>query len=113
LTAILNGKRVFVIDRHNNAMAAWALVRRERDKAPNLIIFDHHSDGVQYGIKALEFAKGKNAIEVSSMPELVDALRSVRAAADAEELDGQIDAASASLAAGFKRKATKAAARVS
>ena len=38
---------------------------------------------VNYGTRALELAKGKSAIEVGSMPELVDALTSVRAAAEA------------------------------
>ena len=60
---------------------------------------------------ALELAKGKSAIEVGSMQELVDALQSVRAAAEAGELDGHIEIASASLGVAFKRKTTKAGAR--
>jgi hypothetical protein len=68
---------------------------------------------VQYGTKALELAKGKTAIEVGSMQELIDALQSVRNAADAGELDGHIDCASASLGAAFKRKAVKAGSRSS
>src|SRR5262249_26468260 len=66
---------------------------------------------IQYGAKALELAKGRNAIEVGSMPELVEALKSVRAAAEAGELDGHIEAASASLRATFKKKPAKAGAR--
>jgi uncharacterized protein DUF6641 len=66
---------------------------------------------IQYGAKALELAKGRNAIEVGSMPDLVEALKSVRAAAEAGELDGHIETASASLRAAFNRKPAKASAR--
>lgn len=66
---------------------------------------------VQYGTKALELAKGKTAVEVGSMQELVDALQSVRAAAEAGELDGHIEAASTSLSVAFKRKTAKTGAR--
>ena len=68
---------------------------------------------VNYGTKALELAKGKTAIEVGSMQELVDALQSVRAAAEAGELDGHIETASAALGVAFKRKAVKTGARAS
>jgi hypothetical protein len=66
---------------------------------------------IQYGAKALELAKGRNAVEVGTMQELVEALKSIRAAAGSGELDGQIEAASASLRAAFKRKPTKAVSR--
>ena len=66
---------------------------------------------VQYGTKPLELAKGKAAIEVSSMQELVEALQSVRAAAEAGELDGHIETASASLGVAFKRKVGKSGTR--
>lgn len=62
---------------------------------------------IQYGAKPLELAKGKAAIEVANMQELVEALKNVRAAADAGELDGHIETVSASLSAAFKRKTTK------
>jgi len=62
---------------------------------------------VQYGTKALELAKGKPAIEVTSMQDLVSALQSVRAAVEAGELDGHIETASASLGQAFKRKAAR------
>jgi len=68
---------------------------------------------IQYGAKALELAKGRNAIEVASMSDLVEALKGVRAAAEAGELDGHIDAASASLRAAFKKKPSKTGARAS
>lgn len=66
---------------------------------------------VHYGTKTLELAKGKSAVEVGTMKELVEALQAVRDAADAGELDGHIESASASLAVAFKRKATKTSAR--
>jgi hypothetical protein len=68
---------------------------------------------VNYGTRALELAKGKTAIEVGSMQELVDALQSVRAAAEAGELDGHIETASAALGVAFKRKTVKTGARAS
>jgi len=68
---------------------------------------------ILYGQKAIELAKGRNAVEVGSMQEMVEALRSVRVAAQAGELDDHIEAASASLRAGFKRKPAKAGARAS
>ena len=66
---------------------------------------------IQYGTKPLELAKGKAAVEVGTMQELIEALQSVRAATEAGELDGHIETASASLGAAFKRKPSKAGAR--
>lgn len=59
---------------------------------------------VRYGSKPLELAKGKNAIEVGSMGELLAALEAVKDAVNAGELDHQIDQASGALRAGFARK---------
>ena len=42
---------------------------------------------VRYGSKPLEFAKGKNAIELTSEAEVADTLRMVREAAEHGELD--------------------------
>ncbi|NKA96471.1 hypothetical protein GO283_05030 [Ralstonia solanacearum] len=44
---IVKGKRVLVVDRHNKAFAAWALVRRELPSAPVLITIDHHTDTIE------------------------------------------------------------------
>ena len=60
--------------------------------------------GLRYGAKPLEISKGKNAIECSSLEELVAALEAVKDAVQAGELDAQIDAASGSLRAGFAKK---------
>ena len=46
---------------------------------------------VRYGSKPLEFAKGKNAIGLTSEAEVADALRKVREAAELGELDALIE----------------------
>ena len=46
---------------------------------------------VRYGSKPLEFAKGKNAIELASEGEVTDTLRKVREAAELGELDALIE----------------------
>lgn len=40
----IKGKDVYVVDAHHKALAAWALIRRQMDAAPNLITIDHHTD---------------------------------------------------------------------
>ena len=46
---------------------------------------------VRYGSKPLEFAKGKNAIELASEAEVADTLRKVRDAVELGELDSVIE----------------------
>jgi hypothetical protein len=46
---------------------------------------------VRYGSKPLEFAKGKNAIELASEAEVADVLAKVREAAELGELDALIE----------------------
>jgi hypothetical protein len=46
---------------------------------------------VRYGSKPLEFAKGKNAIELASEAEVADTLRKLREAAELGELDVLIE----------------------
>ncbi len=46
---------------------------------------------VRYGSKPLEFAKGKNAIELASEAEVADTLRKVRDAVELGELDALIE----------------------
>ena len=46
---------------------------------------------VRYGSKPLEFAKGKNAIELASEAEVADVLAKVRDAVEAGELDALIE----------------------
>jgi hypothetical protein len=59
---------------------------------------------LRYGSKPIELAKGKNAIEVGSMDELVAALEAVKDAAHAGDLDAQIEQVSGALRAGFAKK---------
>lgn len=59
---------------------------------------------LRYGAKPLEIAKGKNAIEVGSVGDLVAALEAVKEAVVAGELDAQIEQASGALRAGFAKK---------
>jgi hypothetical protein len=59
---------------------------------------------LRYGAKPIEIAKGKNAIEVGAMTDLVAALEAVKDAVHAGELDSQIEQVSGSLRAGFAKK---------
>jgi hypothetical protein len=56
---------------------------------------------VKYGSQVLTFAKGKNAIEVANADDLISALKTLKDAVLAGELDTQIEAASGALKAGF------------
>ncbi len=58
---------------------------------------------VRYGSKTLELAKGKNAVELTTMDELLDVLAKLKDAVLAGELDTQIEAASGALKAGFSK----------
>lgn len=41
---VIRGKDIYVVDDHHKALAAWAIVRRSLQSAPNLITIDHHTD---------------------------------------------------------------------
>ena len=56
---------------------------------------------VRYGVRVLELAKGKYAVEVSAEKDLVATLDVIKAAVIAGELDAAMDAASTKLRAGF------------
>lgn len=58
---------------------------------------------VRYGAKQLEIAKGKNAVEVTGIDELIVVLEKIKLAVDLGELDTQIETASGALRAGFKK----------
>jgi hypothetical protein len=58
---------------------------------------------LRYGAKVLDFAKGKNAIEVANESELVSVLETLKKAVESGELDAQIEAVSAVVRKGFKR----------
>ncbi len=59
---------------------------------------------LKYGAKTLEIIKGKNAIETADMDELIATLEVIKTAVAAGELDAQIEQASSTLRAGFKKK---------
>jgi len=59
---------------------------------------------VRYGAQTLELAKGKTAIEVGTINELIPTLDALKAAVAAGELDAQIEAVSETLRSGFARK---------
>ena len=58
---------------------------------------------LRYGSKVLDFAKGKNAIEVASEAELVSVLESLKKAVESGELDAQMATASEAVRKRFKR----------
>ena len=59
---------------------------------------------LRYGAKALEISKGKNAIEIGDMNDLVATLELIKGAVIAGELDAQIEQASGALRDGFTKK---------
>jgi hypothetical protein len=56
---------------------------------------------VRYGSRTLELAKGKWAVAVADIAELITVLATLRDAVNAGELDAQINAAAQSLRRGF------------
>jgi len=58
---------------------------------------------IRYGAKQLEIAKGKNAVEVATVDELIAVMEKIKLAVDQGELDQQIELASGALRVGFKR----------
>lgn len=59
---------------------------------------------LRYGAKPIEIVKGKNAIEVAGMDDLIATLEIIMEAVRAGELDAQIEQASGALRAGFAKK---------
>jgi len=58
---------------------------------------------VKYGSKVIEFAKGKNAIEVGSADELIVALTTLKTAVETGELDSQLNTAADLVKERFKK----------
>lgn len=59
---------------------------------------------LRYGQKTVEIVKGKNAVEIADMPELLTTLEMISSAVQTGELDAQIELASSALRAGFIKK---------
>ena len=58
---------------------------------------------VRYGSKVIDLAKGKNAVELASIDELISTLALIKDAVDAGELDDAISTASEKLRSGFSK----------
>ena len=58
---------------------------------------------IKYGSKVLDFGRGKNAIEVSSADELINALATLKSAVEAGELDSQLNLAADAVKEKFKK----------
>jgi hypothetical protein len=58
---------------------------------------------IRYGACIIELAKGKPSIQVESAEDLIKALETVKVAVEAGDLDAQIENASGSLKAGFRK----------
>lgn len=58
---------------------------------------------IRYGARVIDLAKGKSAVEIASVADLVPTLELIRSAVDAGELDTALEAASGALREGFKR----------
>ena len=58
---------------------------------------------IRYGAKQIDIAKGKNAVEVANLEQVVVALEKIKQAVDLGELDEQIELASGALKAGFRK----------
>ena len=78
----------------NKRVRQWWFVNRDTNKVALQL---------RYGTKVIEFAKGKNAIEVSSGEELISTLQKLRTATMSGELDESINSASLLVKARFKK----------
>ena len=78
----------------NKRVRQWWFVNRDTNKVALQL---------RYGTKVIEFAKGKNAIEVNSGEELITTLQKLRTATLNGELDECINSASLLVKARFKK----------
>ena len=78
----------------NKRVRQWWFVNRDTNKVALQL---------RYGTKVIEFAKGKNAIEVNSGEELITTLQKLRTATMSGELDEYINTASLLVKARFKK----------
>ena len=78
----------------NKRVRQWWFVNRDTNKVALQL---------RYGTKVIEFAKGKNAIEVNSGEELITTLQKLRTATMHGELDDCITTASLLVKARFKK----------
>jgi hypothetical protein len=87
----IKGKDVYVVDDHHKALAAWALIRRSMERAPNLITIDHHTD-THEAFLSHAFVESQEGRVIDE-----EAFRLAQAAAIDWHSDDSLDAAIASL----------------
>jgi hypothetical protein len=58
---------------------------------------------VRYGVRVLELAKGKFAVEVATNLDIASTLEIIKSAVESGELDAQLEAAAGKLRNGFKK----------
>lgn len=58
---------------------------------------------LRYGAKVVELAKGKTAVEIANMADLVPTLEVLKSVVEGGELDTQLESLSGSVKAGFKK----------
>jgi hypothetical protein len=60
---LIANKRIYIVDAHHKALAAWTIERRRLEFAPNLLIIDHHTD-------VYEAFLGHAHLEASKKPDI-------------------------------------------
>lgn len=58
---------------------------------------------VEIGSRVLDINRGKNAIEIANIADLIAVIETVKSAVETGELDAEIEAASGSLKAEFRK----------
>ncbi len=101
---IYAGKRVkFVADAETGERTQVEVSKRVKQwwfTAPNGKL----ALALRYGAKPIEIVKGKNAVEIADMAELITTLGVIKDAVNAGELDTQMEQVSGALRAGFGKK---------
>jgi hypothetical protein len=80
---IIKGKNIYVVDDHHKALAAWVLVCRFLDTAPNLITIDHHTDTNEAFLGHAHWEAYEGRVDDHEVSGLVSWLRSIGAAIQA------------------------------
>ena len=101
---IYAGKRVkFVADAETGERTQVEVSKRVKQwwfTAPNGKL----ALALRYGAKPIEIVKGKNAVEIADMAELITTLGVIKDAVNAGELDTQMEQVSGAMRAGFCKK---------
>lgn len=97
-TELIEGKVVFVVESHHQALEAWSQIRGEFEQAPNLITLDFHTDTHEpfdYYLYEIEVAESQREAERSRLLDGIDytKVESLRQAIDKLKHDEHILAA--------------------